>query len=79
MLLPRNFLNDLDPDACERFLDSLVVAAAGADSYDGDLTRDRERLRARIERGDVIVEFSEAEESFRLLDRDQVLEDARSR
>ena len=29
MLLPRNFLNDLDPDACERFLDSLVVAAAG--------------------------------------------------
>ncbi|MBK8972015.1 MAG: YheU family protein [Hahellaceae bacterium] len=78
MLMPRDFLRELDADACERFLDSLIVAASGADSYDGELSRDRQRLRQQIERGDVIVEFSEVDETFRLLDRNHAPLEART-
>ncbi len=67
MLLPTDFLLELEPESVSPFLDSLVVAAAGADGYAGDLRSDREALQAAILAGRVRVEFSEEEGTFRLL------------
>jgi uncharacterized protein YheU (UPF0270 family) len=72
MLLPPEFMLELDAESLNRFLDSLILGASGADSYSGDLEGDRDMLRLRIGRKEVMVEFSEEEETFRLLSRDEV-------
>lgn len=71
MLLPPDFLDQLDEDSQHGFLDSLVLGSCGADAYSGDLSRDRKSLLQRIRRAEVRVEFSEEEETFRLLTQEQ--------
>lgn len=68
MLLPADFLEELDAESRDAFLDSLVIAHCGADAYDGDLVLDRKSLAGHIREGLVRVEFSEESETFRLLD-----------
>ena len=72
MILPPDFLATLEPEAAQGFLENLLVASCGADAYSGDLAADRQRLLQQIEAGQLLVEFSEEEETFRLLTPDEL-------
>lgn len=74
MILPSDFIDTISADALNDFLDHLITSNAGADSYDGDLAKDREQLHRALRRGKLLIEHhagdSESEDetgSFRLI------------
>lgn len=68
MLLPSDFLDELEPDVRERLLDSLILDLHGADAYAGDLGLDRDRLLRQLQRGDLAVAFNPADNTFAVVD-----------
>ncbi|ARU58979.1 MAG: hypothetical protein MI864_02600 [Pseudomonadales bacterium] len=76
MILPPEFIDTIDPETRDSFLEHLILSATGLEQYDGDLSADREKLLKALRRGDYFVEHADGDEeqTFGLISRDRAME-----
>ncbi len=80
MILPADFVDTISADALDDFLDHLITSNAGADSYDGDLAKDRAQLLQALRKGKLLIEHHGGDDeneddtgSFRLITADEAI------
>ena len=71
MLMPKDFIDSVPEDAKDAFLNDLILSYAGSEGYEGELAIDRARLIEQLKRGELVIEYSEVNESFALLTKIQ--------
>ncbi len=76
MILPAHFIDSLNADTRDSFLEHLVLITQGADGYLGDLEQDKTQLLKQLRKGALLIEQfdDDTDANFGLITREQAVQ-----